>query len=115
MAMWGTMTRKLPHQKAMVNSLEWKRKPIAKECFWVHCLGDEIWSVEALEDHVLSQRRVTREEDIIEEATKWVADPVNPRTRDTRYFRMVEAYWMVKAWWLRLSVKPRESIMNYSM
>jgi len=27
---------------------------------------------------------------------KWVADPVNPQTRDTWYLRMVVAYWMVK-------------------
>jgi hypothetical protein len=40
--------------------------------------------------------RVTREVEIIKEVFKWVADPLNPRTRDTRYFRMVEAYRMVK-------------------
>jgi hypothetical protein len=37
------------------------------------------------------------EEDIIKEATKWVVDLVHPRTRDMRYFRMVEMYWLVKA------------------
>jgi hypothetical protein len=57
---------------------------------------DEIQFTEALEDCALSQRGMTREDEIIEEATKWVADLVNPRTRDTCYFRMVEVYCMVK-------------------
>jgi hypothetical protein len=54
-----------------------------KEHFWVHYSGDKIWSVESIEDRVLSQQRVTREGEVIKEETKWVADPVNLRTRDT--------------------------------
>jgi hypothetical protein len=58
---------------------------------------EEIQVVNVIEDRVLAQRRRTKEDEIIKEATKWVSDPANPQTRDTRYFRMVEAYWMVKA------------------
>jgi hypothetical protein len=58
---------------------------------------DEIQATNVIEDHVLVQRRRTNRDEIIKEAAKWVSDPANPHTRDTRYFRMVEAYWIVKA------------------
>jgi hypothetical protein len=56
-----------------------KEARATEEHFWVHCSMDEIRSTDAIEDRVLAQRRMTREDEIIKEVTKWVADPVNPQ------------------------------------
>jgi hypothetical protein len=39
---------------------------------------EEIQAGNTIEDKVMSRRRKTREDEIIQEATRWVADPGNP-------------------------------------
>jgi hypothetical protein len=39
----------------------------------------------------------TSEEEILAEAKGWVPDPGQTRTRETKYFRLAEVYWITKA------------------
>jgi hypothetical protein len=78
-------------------SIEEKRAHVAKECFCMQFDMEEIQAGNTIEEKVLYRRRKTREDEIIQEASRWVVDPGNPRTKDTNYFRMVESYWMNKS------------------
>jgi hypothetical protein len=92
------MTRKLqPHVRPQCPTREKKEAKATEDQFWTHCDLEEIEAANAVEDRVLDKRQKTRPEEIIQEASNWMPDPGNPHTRDTKYFQMVEAYWMNKA------------------
>jgi hypothetical protein len=49
-----------------------------------------------IEESVRCQHHLTSDVDIAREVQYWVDDPKYTRTRETRYFQLLEMYWIVK-------------------
>jgi hypothetical protein len=53
--------------------------------------------VEEVEERVQSSEANMYDREMLEEVEDWVEDPFYSKTRETKYFKIVEIYWIVKA------------------
>jgi hypothetical protein len=52
--------------------------------------------VEAMEDDVLQTRQGTHGSEVEVEMSGWIPDTCLTRTRDTKYYRIINLYWHIK-------------------
>jgi hypothetical protein len=72
------------------------------------CTNVEKKATTKIEEDVKIQRHNTTGEVIVEEVKAWVDDPFYSRTRETKYFKLAETYWIVKAMVVQAVEKTRK-------
>jgi hypothetical protein len=83
--------------------------------FQDHCSDATKREVEDVEATMCTQTLTTPNNHILEETHDWVTDPFYSRTRDIKYFKVLEKYWIVKAMVgqaLEKSMEERRDIMH---
>jgi hypothetical protein len=61
------------------------------------CLEEEKHVAKDIEDIVTCQWKKISDEYIVQEVKDWVENPKYTRSIETKYFILVETYWVVKA------------------
>jgi hypothetical protein len=49
-----------------------------------------------VEEEIRAKCQVTLDDKIMEEFQEWMEDPIHSRTQETKFFKILKSYWLVK-------------------